>query len=83
MLPKPPLSVSLQQWLKRWEDLLDNYAIAFSGRMNAIGLVERGGPCHTIEKKWNPRQVIPLLACTVNRALAAGWNCTARVDRGE
>ena len=23
------------------------------------------------------------LACTVHRALASGWNCSARVDRGE
>jgi len=50
--------------------------------MNAVGLVERGGACHTVEKKWNPRQVILLLAGTVHRALAVGRNCTARVDRG-
>jgi len=42
--------------------------------MNAVGLIERGGACHTIEKKWNPCQVIPLLAGTVHRALASGWS---------
>ena len=55
-LPGPPSPVSLQQRLKRWEDLLDNQAIALSRRMNAVGLIERGRACHTIEKKWNPRQ---------------------------
>jgi hypothetical protein len=48
--PKPPSPVSLQQWLKRWEDLLDNQAIALSRRMNVVGLIERGRACHTIEK---------------------------------
>ena len=32
--------ISLQQWLKHWEDLLDNQAIAFSSRMNAVGLID-------------------------------------------
>ena len=54
----PPSPISLQQWLKHWEDLLDNQVIAFSSRMNAVGLIERGRACHTIEKKWNQRQVI-------------------------
>jgi hypothetical protein len=49
----PPSLASLQQWLEHREDLLDNQAIAFSSRMNAVGLIERGGACHTIEKKWN------------------------------
>jgi hypothetical protein len=51
--------------------------------MNAVGLIERGRACHTIEKKWNPRQVIPLRDGAVHRALASGWNCTARVDCGK
>jgi len=51
--------------------------------MNAVGLIERGGPGHTIEEKWNPCQVISLRDGAVHRALAEGWNCTARVDRGE
>ena len=56
-LPSP---FSLQQRLKRWEDVLDDYPIALSCRMNAIGLVERGRSCHTIEKKWNQRHAILL-----------------------
>ena len=39
-LPGLPSPGSLQEWLKRWEDLLDNQAIALSSRMNAVGLIE-------------------------------------------
>ncbi len=42
ILLKQKLPFSLQQRLKRWENLLDNDAIAFPGRMNAVGLVEQG-----------------------------------------
>jgi len=52
---RPPSPVSLQQRLKRWEDPLDNQPIALSCRMNAVGLIERGGACYTIEEKRNPR----------------------------
>ena len=57
---RPPSSISLQQWLKRREDPLDNQAIALSRRMNAIGLIERCRACHPIEKKRNQRQAILL-----------------------
>ena len=36
--PGYPSPISLQQWLKHWEDLFDNQAIALSGRMNAANL---------------------------------------------
>ena len=42
ILLKQKLPFSLQQRLKRWENLLDNQAIALSRRMNAVGLVEQG-----------------------------------------
>ena len=64
-LHEPLSPVLLQQWLKYWEDLLDYPAIALSGRMNAVGLIERGRACHRIEKKWNQRQVILLRYGTV------------------
>ena len=58
LLPRPPSPGVFKQWLKRWEDPLDNQAIALSGRMNAVGLVERGRACHTIEKKRDQCQTI-------------------------
>ena len=71
-IDRPPSPVLLQQWLKHWEDLFDNQAIALSGRMNAVGLIERGRGSHTIEKKWNQRQVILLREGLVERLKPSG-----------
>lgn len=51
--PFPP-----QQWLERRKDPLDDDAIAFSCRMDAVYLVERGRACHPVEEKWNQHQAV-------------------------
>jgi hypothetical protein len=60
LLPSPgsAFTVSATAMAQALVNLLDDDAIALSGRMNAVGLVERGRVCHPVEKKCNQRQAI-------------------------
>ena len=49
--------------------------------MNAVGLIERGRGRHTIEKKWNQRQVILLREGLVERLKPSG--IVLSIIRGE
>ena len=51
---------------------------------NAVQQVEFLNDHGTVLVQYQPGSETPeQLAEAVHRALAAGWNCTARVDRGE